>query len=163
MKYSSAFCAGRAIFRVLIHAVCRPRDQSLKESGALPRHSHAPCRNLKHPPCLARQRDELCTSSESGAQTFHRLLAGYGLARSNLGRWAARRYLASFRAMRHSINDPTLHDGLRRACCRQDHAHRQGTSPPGYRRADPARLQSTCRHAQSRRRETPEPVRASCT
>ena len=37
------------------------------------------------------------------------------------------------------IRDPTWRDGLRKACCHRDHAHKLGASPPGCLRADPAR------------------------
>ena len=37
------------------------------------------------------------------------------------------------------VSDPTWRDGLRRACCHRDHAHKPGASPPGCLRADPVR------------------------
>ena len=37
------------------------------------------------------------------------------------------------------VSDPTWRDGLRRACCHRDRAHKPGASRPDFPRADPVR------------------------
>ena len=39
------------------------------------------------------------------------------------------------------VSDATWRDGLRRACCHRDHAHKPGASPPGGLRAGRVHLQ----------------------